>query len=131
MKNTSSHAVAVLIETPVGIPLILDPKKPTPHFWKLPGGRSEGEETPEECAVREISQELGLTLDIDSLELIEQQDRGSHMLTFFKVSLPTLAGLKKVGDEQEEIKVFSPAELKNLPTLFPNHRAILDKKLFR
>ena len=103
----SLHAVAVLIISPEGTPLVRDPKKPVPRYWKLPGGRSEGEETPEECAVREIWQETGLKIKQDDLQVLDQQDRGSHTLTLFRIDLPSLKGLKKQGDEQEEIKVFS------------------------
>jgi 8-oxo-dGTP diphosphatase len=121
----SEHAAAVLIISPEGTPVVRDPKKPIPRYWKLPGGRSEGKETPEECAVREIDQELGIELDPDDLEVIEQQDRGNHTLTFFKIKLASLKGLKTVGDEQEEIKVFKLADLAKLPDLFPNHTRIV------
>jgi ADP-ribose pyrophosphatase YjhB (NUDIX family) len=124
----SLHAVAVLIASPEGTPLVRDPKKPIPHYWKLPGGRSEGKETPEECAVREIYQELGLKIDIDALEVIEQQDRRSHTLTFFRIDLPSLKDLKKVGDEQEEIHVYkSLLEIGKMQDFFPNHREIVQK----
>jgi 8-oxo-dGTP diphosphatase len=124
-----SHAVAVLISAPEGVPLIRDPKKPAPRYWKLPGGRSQGAETPEECAVREIDEELGLEIEIDDLHMLEQQDRGNHTLTFFKIELASLHGIKKIGDEDEEIKVFSKEEALKLPDLFPNHAAIVARIL--
>lgn len=124
----SLHAVAVLIITPEGTPLIRDPKKPVPRYWKLPGGRSEGEETPEECAVREIWQETGLKIKQDDLQVLDQQDRGSHTLTLFRIDLPSLKGLKKQGDEQEEIKVFSSlVEIGKMQDFFPNHRSVVQK----
>jgi 8-oxo-dGTP diphosphatase len=125
----SSNAVAVLIISPDGIPLVRDPKKPAPRYWKLPGGRSQGTETPEECAVREIDEELGLEIDIDDLHMLEEQDRGSHMLTFFKIELASLQGMKKIGDESEEIKTFSATDILKLPDLFPNHVVIIQKSL--
>ncbi|MDP3729136.1 MAG: NUDIX hydrolase [bacterium] len=125
----SQHAVAVLIISPDGIPLVRDPKKPIPRYWKLPGGRSKEGETPEECAVREIKQEIGLAIDQDNLEALEQEDRGSHTLTFFKIAVPSLKKIKNVGDEQEEIKIFSQKEIIALPDLFPNHRGVVQKHL--
>lgn len=127
MFNTESrHAVAVLILSPEGTPLVRDPKKPLPRYWKLPGGRSEGLETPEECAVREIFQELGLVVEQDDLKVIDQQDRSTHILTFFEIGLPSLKGLKEEGDEQEEIKVFSSLiEINKMEDFFPNHRAVV------
>lgn len=124
----SLHAVAVLIITPEGTPLIRDPKKPVPRYWKLPGGRSEGEETPEECAVREIWQETGLKIKQDDLQVLDQQDRHSHTLTLFRIDLPSLKGLKKQGDEQEEIKVFSSLmEIGKMDDFFPNHRSVVQR----
>ncbi|MDB5258990.1 MAG: hypothetical protein JWO73_198 [Candidatus Taylorbacteria bacterium] len=121
----SSHAVAVLMVAPEGIPLIRDPKKPVPRYWKLPGGRSEASETPEKCAAREVAEETGLEIDIDNLVVIEQQDRGTHVLTIFRIDLASLKGLKGVGDEHEEIRIFPKSELATMPDLFPNHKTIL------
>jgi len=36
---------------------------PWPNMWELPGGGREGEETPFECAQREVFEELGLKLE--------------------------------------------------------------------
>ncbi|HEX7724410.1 MAG TPA: NUDIX domain-containing protein [Candidatus Paceibacterota bacterium] len=125
----SSHAVAVLIVSPDGIPLVRDPKKPAPRYWKLPGGRSHGNETPEECAAREIDEELGLEIEIDDLHMIEQYDRGSHTLTFFKLQLASLHGINAIGNEGEEIKVFAKYDLTKIPDLFPNHFEVIQKAL--
>lgn len=128
----SQHAVAVLINTPEGIPLIRDPKKPVPRYWKLPGGRSEGNESPEETAVREIFQEVGLKIDIDDLILLEQEERSSHLLSIFRVDLNNLKGLKKVGDEQQEIKVFKDMkEIGMMEDMFPNHKRIVQMEFVK
>jgi 8-oxo-dGTP diphosphatase len=124
----SAFAVAVLITSPDGTPLIRDPKKPAPRYWKLPGGRSEGGETAEECAVREIDEELGLEIDIDELKVSDEQDRGNHTLVIFCLELSSLQGIKKVGDEQEEIQIFkSLMEIAKMPDLFPNHQRVVQK----
>lgn len=87
-----------------------------------------GGETPQECAVREIYQELGLKIKADDLKVIEQQERFNHTLTFFRIELPSLKKLKKEGDEREEIKVFKTLmEIATIPDLFPNHRNIVQK----
>ena len=40
---------------------------PCPNMWDLPGGGREGNESPFECATREVYEELGIHLDEDCL----------------------------------------------------------------
>ena len=40
---------------------------PCPNMWELPGGGREGNESPFECATREVYEELGIHLDEDCL----------------------------------------------------------------
>ena len=37
-------------------------------MWDLPGGGREGQESPEDCVLRELEEEFGLTLPADRLE---------------------------------------------------------------
>ena len=41
------------------------PGIPCPNMWELPGGGREGNESPFECAAREVYEELGIHLDED------------------------------------------------------------------
>jgi 8-oxo-dGTP diphosphatase len=45
----------------------LKPCIPYPGLWDLPGGGREGEETPDECAIRETREEFGIVIDPDSI----------------------------------------------------------------
>lgn len=123
------HAVAVLVVSPEGIPLIRDPKKPSPIYWKLPGGRGDASETAEECAIREIQQEIGVLLLAEALEVIFAEDRGNHILTIFRADLPTLPQLNVYGDEGEQIGIFSPTDIISLQDFFPNHRKVVEEVL--
>jgi len=125
----SRHAVAVFIATPEGVPLVRDPKKPPPHFWKFPGGRSENDETATDCAVREIHEELGLRLRSRDLMVVVQQNRGTHTFTLFKTNLSHVTSLKTVGDGGEDVALFSSGTLLQLPDLFPPHRSLLQSLL--
>ena len=40
---------------------------PWPNMWELPGGGREGDESPFECAAREVHEELGIHLTEDCL----------------------------------------------------------------
>lgn len=128
--GTSPSAVAALVISPKGIPLIRDPKKPAPHYWKLPGGRSGPDESPETSAIREVEEEIGLILKKDELKIVYREERESHAFYLFRDEVFSLEGLKSKGDEGEEVKLFLPEELKNLPDLFPPHREILEEIKF-
>jgi ADP-ribose pyrophosphatase YjhB (NUDIX family) len=127
--HQGGHAVAVLIVTPQGIPLIRDPKKPAPVFWKAPGGRGGANETAKSAAAREVREETGLVLSEDNLEPILEENRGSHILTLFIAKLPSLPPLKDRGDEGEEIRAFPAKEVLSLPDFFPNHKRAYEKIL--
>jgi ADP-ribose pyrophosphatase YjhB (NUDIX family) len=117
-----SFAVAVLCIAPEGIPLVRNPRKPTPHFWKLPGGKGKPGETPEEAAVRELEEETGIRVSMLDLGLVDQEDRGDHVIYVFRVEVPNLAGLLTRGDEGEEVKVFMPEEILGMKDFFLPHR---------
>ncbi len=129
MRSYMLHAVAVLLVTPEGIPLVKDPKKPPPLFWKLPGGRGPQTETPQEAAVRELAEEIGVSLAQKDLKIIHQEDRGTHILTIFRADLPSLPKLKQQGNEKEAVGVFSPREILAMPDFFPNHRKVVEPQL--
>lgn len=123
------HAVAVLIVTPEGIPLVRDPKKPAPIFWKIPGGRGDASETAIGVAIREIREELGLVLSIEDLRVIHSEDKGNHVLTIFRADLPTLQQINTEGNEREEVRVFTASEILAASDFFPNHRRVVGRIL--
>lgn len=126
-KLSSRYAVAVLIISPQGIPLVRDPKKPKPYYWKLPGGRSEIQETAQQTALREVKEEIGLCFKPEDIELVYEEERESHTFCLFEANPSSIDGLKKIGNDEEEVKLFLPEEIKNLSDLFPAHQKILEE----
>ncbi|HEU0080399.1 MAG TPA: NUDIX hydrolase [Candidatus Paceibacterota bacterium] len=130
--HESEYSVAVLItDKNGGVPLIRDPKKPAPVYWKLPGGRSEEGETAEQCAARELREETGLVIKPKDLVQIYEENRGSHMLVIFKAQVKDFSMLNEFGNEGEEIQIFTPKIILGMADFFPNHKRIVAGELLK
>jgi len=125
-ENTANWAASVVICGPNDtIPLVMDERKPLPHFWKLPGGRSEVGETPEQTAVRETAEEVGLK--IDKVCVMKEEDRGSHKMYLFGAMVNSFDELKPKGDEGERVALFTITEVQTMMDFFPPHRKLLER----
>ena len=125
-QDTLSLSAAALIIGPGDkVPLVKDPKKPLPHYWKLPGGKGELGETPEETALREAFGEVGLR--VQNLKPLLMENRTNHKFYLFAGNVESFDDLLKVGDEGEDVKLFDLAELESMPDFFPPHLAMLRK----
>lgn len=124
-----NYAVAIIVETPDGIPLVSDPQKPSPRFWKFPGGRNHPGEMPPETAIRELNEETGVNLSTGKLKLIHQEERTSsgrnHLFFLFHAKMSKRVKLCERGEGGELVKFFTPEKIKTMPDFFPNHKALL------
>lgn len=80
---------------------------PFQGYWALPGGYVEWDESTEETVIREVSEELGLT--VDSCELIGvYSSPNRHPKQVINVAYRvTASGSPKAGDDAKEFKWFS------------------------
>ena len=124
LYNKGKFAVAEMVETPQGLPLVMDFKKPAP-FWKFPGGRSEAGESPAAAAIREIEEEVGLKLKQSDLELVHHEKRLNHEFYFYRARVASLADLKNKGNDGESVRLFTLEQLKTMIDFFPNHRKLI------
>lgn len=130
-KELVNYAVAIIVETPDGIPLVSDPEKPSPHFWKFPGGRNRAREMPPETAVRELKEETGITMPAHSLTLTHWEERTSagknHQFFLFHGKTNKSVKLCERGEGGELVKFFTLEKIKTMPDFFPNHRPLINK----
>ena len=119
-------AAVVFVKGPKGTTLFVEDPKKVPTFPKLPGGKNEGDETPEACAVRELHEETGLWVKERDLVRVAMVDKGSHDFYLFTATAKSLGGLREKGDEGEIITVGYVDRIAEM-NFFPPHKALLIK----
>jgi len=86
-------SAAVILEDEAGRVLIV--KATYKRYWTFPGGVIDKGETPKEAAIREVQEEVGLTIDPETVTFAWVASRSSHVaqtLQFvFKATLPAAA----------------------------------------
>lgn len=90
--------------------------------WGLPGGWSNHRETPTESLCRELNEELGLSVEIDSLLLLER-GVGNHL--DFAYLCRTCSNITHLNGELLRWRWVAEAELSNYAPLQKFHRHAL------
>ncbi len=83
-------------------------------LWNLPGGGMNLNETPEDCVVREVKEEVGLDVEVDYLAGVYcKRDRKNIVFSFVcKIA----GGEMTLTDEADQIEYFSISKIpKNTP----------------
>ena len=70
-------------------------------YWQIPGGRIEPDETEEQCVQREMREETGLEVRVDTLLLDEPSPPGSIYQRWKTYRCTILAGEARPGSEPE------------------------------
>jgi 8-oxo-dGTP diphosphatase len=107
--------------------VVLIRRKNPPPGWALPGGFVDEGESAEHAAVREVSEEVGVEVELQGLLGVyshPERDPRKHTLSVvFTAKLADLAILR-AGDDAGEVRVFS---LDDLPeTAFDHGRILAD-----
>jgi 8-oxo-dGTP diphosphatase len=86
------------------------PDIPYPNMWDVPGGHVDNGETPEECIVREMKEEMDLDLeDFQLLSVMEFTDRVEY--TFWKKANLNIQSITL--HEGQKLKWFTESEARN------------------
>ena len=113
------------------------PTIPWPNLWELPGGGREGDESPFECAAREVYEELTIQLSKDDIiwSWIYPSMLDENKKSVFLVGKLTQEQFDSIvfGDEGQGFKLMSIEEFLTLdqvvPQLQERVRDYVEKKL--
>lgn len=109
------NAASVAIVREGKVLLIKRAYAPYQHLWTLPGGRLEPGESIEQCAIREVLEELNLTIR-NPRPVMEQSlgREGAYRLAIFVTK--DFSGVLRASDEIEDHKWIDPSALIALRT---------------
>ena len=109
------NAASVAIVREGKVLLIKRAYAPYQHLWTLPGGRLEPGESIEQCAIREVLEELNLTIR-NPRPVTEQSlgREGTYRLAIFVTR--DFSGVLRASDEIEDHKWIDPSALIALRT---------------
>ncbi|MDE4173907.1 NUDIX hydrolase [Phaeobacter sp. PT47_59] len=97
------------------------PDIPYPGHWDLPGGGREGHETPEDCALRETEEEIGLRLGPRDLSWARHYQRPRGRVWFFVSHQPVaLASAIRLGSEGQRWALMAPQDYCAHPLAVPH-----------
>ena len=110
MTEDLPNAASVAIVRDGKVLLIKRAYAPYQHLWTLPGGRMEPGETIEQCAIREIAEEVGLTIRNPRPVLVQPLGRdGAFLLAVFATG--DFSGKIVASDEIADHKWVDPTAL--------------------
>lgn len=110
MTDIPPNAASVAIVREGKVLLIKRAYAPYQHLWTLPGGRIEPGETIEQCAIREIAEELGLTIRNPRPVMVQLLGRDEDFrLAVFATR--DFSGQLRASDEVADHKWMDPAAL--------------------
>lgn len=83
-----------------------------PGFWCFPGGRAEDGESPKQCAVREVLEEVSLDVDENNLTLLNTISNADKDIFVFASKV--FSGTPKIDWESDAFMWIKPHEISSL-----------------
>ncbi len=106
------------------------PTIPWPNHWDLPGGGRESDETPVACVLRELNEELGLTLTPQDLTWLRRYPSEPNYVWFFVAECPDFDPEEvNFGDECQEWRLASIDWFLTNPKTISTHKKRLSDYL--
>jgi len=127
MSDKVTLTADVIIQWADGsIVLVRRKNEPYHHYWALPGGMLEGDETIEETAIREAKEETGLSIRLDRVLGVystpDRDPRGRYVSVTF-LAYP-VSGVMESGSDAEDIRLST--DFIDLDLAFDHHNILLD-----
>ncbi len=118
---------------------VLLTKRSDNGLWCIPGGQMEAGESVEECCIREIFEETGLTIRTTRLiaiysnrdQLVVYPDGNKAQIVVFSFEAEITGGKLGLSDETTEVGYYSLTEMAALPMLGRHKQRIEDALLER
>lgn len=97
--------------------MVQENKKEVDGLWNLPGGKVKENENIKNAAIREILEETGYNIQIDSLLLIQNYitPKGELLILYFNASLIDSKQGNYIRDEIKNVKWMTIQEIENIP----------------
>ncbi len=83
-------------------------------FWEFPGGKQEADELPETALKREIAEELGIQIDVESLFGTYNYETPTRIIVLHCYRCSTKETGAITSNDHDEVGWFSKSELKEL-----------------